>query len=175
MIEGIRNGYAVPIGTLLRNLGRKKKLENQKVILWKHHLFASVRRVKGAKEPMIVVSNRALETPLELYCWRWGIETLFSCLKSRGFRLEETHMVDPIKIEKLLFILAIAVCWAYKIGELKARQIPIPVKKHGRKQKSLFRLGLNLIREVLFKGNECLLRGLSVLRYLGVVIEEVAL
>ena len=40
-------------------------------------------------------------------------------------------MVDHIKIEKLLFILAIAVCWAYKIGELKARQVPIPVKKHG--------------------------------------------
>jgi hypothetical protein len=36
--------------------------------------------------------------------------------------MEETYMTDPKKIEKLLFILAIAVCWAYKIGELKARK-----------------------------------------------------
>ena len=100
MVEGIRNGYAVPIGTLLRNLGRKKKLENQKVILWKHCLFASVRQAKGTKEPMVVVSNQELKAPLELYRWRWSIQTLFSCLKSRGFRLEETHMVDPNKIEK---------------------------------------------------------------------------
>lgn len=175
MVEGIRNGYAIPIGALLRKLGRKKKLENQKVILWKHRLFGSVRRAKGAKEPMIVVSNRELEAPLELYRWRWGIETLFSCLKSRGFRLEETHMVDPMKIEKLLFVLAIAVCWAYKIGELKTRQVPIPTKKHGRKQKSIFRLGLDLIREVLFRGDESPLQGLSIWRYWDVVIEGVAL
>ena len=175
MVNGIRKRYAVPLGTLLRNMGRKKKLENVPVILWKHRLFASLRQAKGAKEPMIVVSNRELEAPLELYRWRWGIETLFSCLKSRGFRLEETHMIDSVKVEKLLFILAIAVCWAYKIGELKARKVPIVIKKHGRKMKSIFRLGLDLIREVLFKGNEAPLEGLSVFPYLGITIEGVVL
>lgn len=175
MVEGIRKGYAVPIGALLRNLGRRKKLENQSIILWKHRLFASVKHAKGAKESMIVVSNRELEAPLELYRWRWGIETLFSCLKSRGFRLEETHMINPTKVEKLLFILAIAVCWAYKIGEVKARKVPIIIKKHGRKMKSIFRLGLDQIREVLFRGNEALLEELSVFPYLGIAIERITL
>lgn len=175
MVEGIRNGYAVPIGTLVRNLGRKRKLNNQKVVLWKHRLFASVEWAKGAKEPIIVVSNQEFEAPVELYRWRWGIETLFCCLKSRGFRLEETHMIDPLKIEKLLFVLAIAVCWAYKIGELKCRRVAIAIKNHGRKEKSIFRVGLDLIREVLFKETEVPLEGLSVFSYLGLVIEEVAL
>jgi hypothetical protein len=57
--------------------------------------------VKGAKEPMIVISNNYFPDALYLYRSRWGIETLFSCLKSRGFCL-----------------LAIGVCWSYKTGEL---------------------------------------------------------
>lgn len=175
LAEGIRNGYAVPISMLLKNLGKKKVIENYSVVLWKHRLFASVEFAKGAKEPMIVVSNRQFSTPLKLYRWRWGIETLFGCLKSRGFRLEETHMMEPEKIEKLLFILAIAVCWAYKIGELKARKVPIPIKKHGRKEKSIFRIGLDLIRQVLFVGHEGPIEGLSVFHYLGIRAEEAAL
>lgn len=76
-------------------------------------------------------------------------------------------MTDPKRIEKLLFILAIAVCWAYKIGELKARKAPIIVKKHGRKLKSIFCLGLDLIRQVLFRESESPLQGLTVFPYLG--------
>jgi hypothetical protein len=68
--------------------------------------------------------------------------------------MEEPHMTDPVKIEKLLFILAIAVCWAYKIGESQARKVAITVKKHGRKLKSIFRLGLDLIRRTLFRQDE---------------------
>ena len=59
---------------------------------------------------MIVVSNKNFPDAIFLYRWRWGIETLFSCLKSRGFCMEDTHMTDPRKIEKLMFVLAIGVC-----------------------------------------------------------------
>lgn len=170
MVEGIRKGYFVPVSTLLLQLGRKKSIVNHIVVLWKHRLFVSVEHPKGAKEPLIVVSNRELPNPVELYRWRWGIETLFECLKSRGFRMEDTHMINPKKIEKLLFILAIAVCWAYKIGELKAREAPIAVKNHRRKRKSLFRLGLDLIRQVLFRKDESSLARLSVFHYFGPVI-----
>lgn len=108
---------------------------------------------------------------------------LFNCqensdekaLSPGGFRIEETHMINPAKIEKLLFILAIAVCWAYKIGELKARKVPIVIKKHGRKMKSIFRIGLDQIREVLFRGNEASLEELSVFPYLGITIDRITL
>lgn len=175
MAEGIRQGYSVPVSTLLKKLGRRKAIENYPIVLWKHRLFASVEHRKGAKEPMIIVANQEFSSPLKLYRWRWAIESLFECLKTRGFRMEETHMVDPIKIEKLLFILAIAVCWAYKIGELQARKVPITVKKHGRKLKSIFRLGLDLIRRALFREDESFLQELTVFPYLGLTAEGGAL
>ena len=89
--------------------------------------------------------------------------------------MEETHRVDPRKIEKLLFILAIAVCWAYKLGELQARRVPIVIKKHGRKIKSIFRTGLDLIRQVLFRGDESPIEGLSVFHYLGITTLEASM
>ncbi len=175
MVEGIRNGYAVPLKELLKKLGRKKALVNCAIILWKHSLFVSVEYAKGAKEPMIVVSNRAFPNPLGLYHWRWGIETLFECLKSRGFRMEDTHMTHPDKIEKLLFVLAVALCWAYKTGELQVRKVAIVIKKHGRKAKSVFRVGLDLIRRLLFKPKIPFPEWLSLLPYLAPSAEEIPL
>ena len=152
MAAGIRVGYEVPVKTLLKKLnGTRKKLLNYPIILWGHSLFVSICHAKGAKESMIVVSNRFFSNPLKIYRKRWGIETLFGCLKTRGFRIEDTHMTDVDKIEKLVFILALAFCWAYKTGEIEACQFAIVVKKHGRKAKSIFRLGLSLIRSILFK------------------------
>lgn len=165
MVEGIRNGYEVPIKELLKELGRKKKHLNHPIVLWGHNLMASIEYAKGAKEPMIVVSNELFPNALDLYHWRWGIETLFGCLKSRGFRMEDTHMVEPIKIEKLIFVLAIAFCWAHKTGELMARQKPIVIKKHKRKAKSVFRLGLNFIRSTLIRVDKQIDPYLSLLRY----------
>lgn len=173
LAEGIRQDYAIRMRELLKLRGHKRALINHSIILWKHPLLASVDHIRGAKESMIVVSNKIFEDPLSLYRWRWGIETLFESLKSRGFRLEETHMTQPDKIEKLLFILAIAVCWAYKTGELQVRKIAIVLKKHGRKAKSIFRVGLDLIRSLLFKPNMQISEGLSLLSYLTPLNQEV--
>jgi hypothetical protein len=152
MAGGVRVGYEVPVKTLLKKLnGTRKKILNYPITLWGHALFVSICHAKGAKEPMIVVSNRLFPNPLKIYRKRWGIETLFGCLKTRGFRMEDTHMTDGDKIEKLVFILALAFCWAYQTGEVQTRQVAIAVKKHGRKAKSVFRLGLSLIRSILFK------------------------
>ena len=145
---------------------RKQAEKNYRITLWGHQLLASIEHAKGSKEPLIVISNKIFDNPLKLYRRRWGIETLFSCLKSRGFRMEETHMTDPYKIEKLLFILTIAMGWAYKTGELRIRKVPIAIKKHGRRAKSIFRVGLDLLRNALFRGDETILEGLSLTPYL---------
>jgi len=100
---------------------------------------------------MIIVSKVEFENPLALYRRRWEIETLFGCLKGRGFRMEDTHMVDADKIEKLLFVLVIGFCWAYRTGDIKAQEAPIEVKAHGRKARILFREGLNWIRRAIFR------------------------
>ena len=144
-----KDGGTIPAGMLRKYLGRKKVV-NYSITLWGHSLYVSVERRRGAKEQMIVVSNVELENPLALYRRRWEIETLFGCLKGRGFRMEDTHMVDADKIEKLLFVLVIGFCWAYRTGDIKAREAPIEIKAHGRKARSLFREGLNWIRRAIF-------------------------
>lgn len=84
------------------------------------------------------------------YTKRWEIETLFSCLKSRGFNLEDSHLTDMKKIKKLLVVYAIAFCWCYSIGEWQHEKVnQIKIKKHGRPMKSVFRLGLDIIPDIL--------------------------
>jgi transposase len=146
MAGGIRNYYQVPILELWKNRGRSKSIINHPVLIWGHLLYVSISQSKGAKEPMIVVANIEFADAINLYRRRWEIETLFSCLKTRGFRIEDTHMTAPEKIEKLLFVLAIAFCWSYKLGIIKDTEKAVPKKAHGRLSKSLFRLGLDWLR-----------------------------
>ena len=144
MVEIGENGK-LPIGRLRKWLSRKKVV-NHPINLWGLSLYVSIEKRKGAKEQMIVVSNFKFENPLGMYRRRWEIETMFGCLKTRGFRMEDTHITDSDKIEKVVFVLAIAFCWAYRIGDIQDRIQAIEVKTHGRKARSIFREGLNLIR-----------------------------
>ena len=105
--------------------------------------YLTALRMEG-QELLILASNERSEV-LERYKKRWEIETLFSCLKGRGFNLEETHLTEMRKIKKLLVIHAIAFCWAHYIGEWQQETKPIKNKIHGRKEKSIFRVGLDYL------------------------------
>ncbi|MFI0348673.1 MAG: transposase, partial [Chthoniobacterales bacterium] len=83
------------------------------------------------------------------YASRWEIETLFSCLKGRGFHFEETHLIHSERIKKLMALLAIGFCWVHKIGEWQHEIRPIKIKKHGRPEVSIFRYGLDYIVDLL--------------------------
>ncbi|OTG62947.1 hypothetical protein B9T25_14165 [Acinetobacter sp. ANC 4470] len=110
------------------------------------HVWAS----KLKDELMLVASNTQAIDAIASYKKRWEIETLFGCLKSRGFNLEDTHLTDQDKFSKLLAVYSIAFCWAYRMGIWHHDEIkPIKVKKHGRFENSLFRLGFDLIVEGL--------------------------
>lgn len=148
-IVEIGESSKLPIGRL-RNWVSRKKVENYSVNLWGLSLYVSIGKRKGAKEQMIIASNLKFKDPLSMYRRRWEIETMFGCLKTRGFRMEDTHITDPDKIEKVLFVLAIAFCWAYRMGDIQDQIQAIEVKTHGRKARSLFRAGLNLIRRAIF-------------------------
>jgi transposase len=139
-----------PIGRLRKQLAQKKVV-NHSIDLWGLSLYVSIEKRKAAKEQMIVVSNFKFENPLGMYRRRWEIETMFGCLKTRGFRMEDTHITDPDKIEKVVFVLAIAFCWAYRTGDIQDQIQAIEVKTHGRKARSLFREGLNLIRRAILR------------------------
>jgi IS4 transposase len=53
----------------------------------------------------------------EAYRQRWEIETLFGCLKTRGFCLEATRVSEPERLKKMMALLALSFCWAIKVGE----------------------------------------------------------
>lgn len=92
---------------------------------------------------LIVLTPHHTRTALQDYAQRWTIEVLFGCLKSRGFNCEDTHLTKPERIQTLLAVLALTFLWAYRIGQWKHAKRPIPIKKHGRKAKSIFRYGLD--------------------------------
>lgn len=98
-------------------------------------------------ELLIVAGDRFEPEAIRIYGLRWEIETLFGCLKGRGFKLEETRVVGYLRIKKLLVLPVIAFCWTPKIGEWKHDcVVPIKLKSHQRRAQSLLRYGLDAIR-----------------------------
>jgi len=70
-------------------------------------------------------------------------------MKTRGFNLEDTHMTNHERVSKLVAVLAIAFCWAHKVGDWLHEAKPIRLKSHERPAKSIFRYGFDQIRRYL--------------------------
>jgi hypothetical protein len=117
--------------------------------VWGHWVYVSALRLEDGKL-LIVITNHRPQQAIADYGKRWGIETLFGCLKTRGFCLESTHLQDPERLSRMIALLTIALCWAFLTGEWWASQQAIVIKKHGRKAKSIFRHGFDHLREILF-------------------------
>lgn len=120
--------------------------------LWEQTVYLSALRLTDG-ELLIVATDTLMTDPVAHYGKRWEIETLFGCLKSKGFHFEDTHIVNPARINKLLVLLSVAFCWAHKVGEWRHDEKPIKFKKHGRKSQSLFRYGLDYLSDVFMNKN----------------------
>ncbi len=70
-------------------------------------------------------------------------------LETARLLLESTHFIDAERLSKLLAVLTLALCWAYRTGEWLAQLKPLKVKKHGRKAKSVFRYGFDHLRQIV--------------------------
>jgi hypothetical protein len=72
---------------------------------------------KGHKEPWIVAMDAkpSAYTVLD-YGLRWGIESMFSDFKSRGFGIMQSQIQKPERLERLILIMAIALYWATSCG-----------------------------------------------------------
>jgi hypothetical protein len=140
------------VGVLLR--GQRKVLREEVALM-------GMRTPEG--EYVIVASSTHSDEILQDYAQRWKIESLFGCLKSRGFCLEATHVTERQRLERLLALLTVAFCWAYIVGEWLARSNPIKIKKHGRLAKSLFRHGFDHLRRILCN-QDCLTKRIDFIR-----------
>ena len=123
------------------------------VIIYGVEVYISASRSEKG-ELMAIVHDAPCNNAIAVYLRRWEIETLFSCLKGRGFNFEETHLTKKDRVDKLMAILAMAVAWVHKIGEWRDDLRPIKLKKFRcgqvRPQYSYFRYGLDYIREIIF-------------------------
>lgn len=110
-------------------------------------------RKEANEELLIVVTNETVSDPyevLKIYKQRWEIETLFRAYKKKTFNMEDTHMSEPERIRKLVALISIALIWSYKVGiKYDKCYEPIEIKKHGHKQYSYVKYGLDILREIV--------------------------
>ena len=123
--------------------------------------------VRTEEEHAIIITEAYTTNVVADYARRWEIETLFGCLKSRGFDLEQTRLRDPQRLSKLLALLAIAFGWCYRVGEWQAVHKPIRRLKHGRPIYCLFRYGLDHLSRILFNANSMFHQFNEILKLLG--------
>ncbi len=125
-------------------IGERREFRGKRK-LWTQSVYVGACRKEDSDNVIVISSEKSGKILLE-YGERWKIETLFGCLKTRGFRLEDTHLTHIERVSKLLSLLTIGVCWAMLAGELESQAKPLKMKKHGNLEKSVFRLGFDILR-----------------------------
>lgn len=140
------------------------KLGEEKVL---HKLFlhkeeyvylagSKLKNSDGEVELQILICFNRPECALASYRRRWEIETAFRAMKSSGFNMEDTHLRNIDRIERLVAMVCVALVWAYLVGDHKDLNIkPIKILKHGRRAKSLVKYGLEEISNTLLRTEYC--------------------
>lgn len=103
-----------------------------------------------AEAVYLVTSLELAEEALHWYRHRFGIETLFSDKKSRGFHLHKSHLSDPERLSRLLLAASLAYLWMVYLGVTALRQGWYKqFHRSDRVDLSLFQLGLRLLEHML--------------------------
>lgn len=147
-----KNGSICSAKELFSKLNLKEQMTSGALVrVYNCDIYLAASRSERG-ELMVVATNQPPKSAIAIYLRRWEIECLFSCLKGRGFRFESTHITKLDRIKKLVGVLAIAFCWAHKVGEWRNSSVPIKFNKYKdakRPQYSYFRYGLNLLRDTI--------------------------
>jgi hypothetical protein len=106
------------------------------------------------KEPIFLVTNLELvDEACFLYQRRMRIETFFSDQKSRGFRLDKSHISDPQRIARVLIAACLAYVWIIYLGvQAHLQGWRTVIHRADRCDLSLFQLGLDLLDHFLNEG-----------------------
>lgn len=145
-----RNGANLASKVVFAHLqvGQSQKLSGRCQV-WGYPVAVEALRLEDGSLLVVIGSPHQAKGLVSDYALRWGIETLFGIFKTRGFCLESTHFTDPKRLRKLFALLTLALCWSMHTGILLNQFQPIVLKKHGRRAKSLFRLGFDHIRHLV--------------------------
>lgn len=144
----------------IKGLFNKLKMGQQRFIPKPYWVYGNiaylsavrVRNKQGKPELLVILSFKQDGKAMEEYRKRWQIESMFKALKTSGFNLEDTHLTDIERIERLLGVVMIAFTWAFLTGIFRHQhRKKIKILEHGRKAKSFFKYGLEYIAEILLK------------------------
>lgn len=85
---------------------------------------------EGHPEPWIIAMDcHPTRAAVLDYGARWAIEPMFSDFKTRGFRLEDSQLKAPDRLDRLILIMALAMYWCVTTGREDARNNPTPTEK----------------------------------------------
>ena len=91
----------------------------------------------GHKEAWYIAMDCAPnEYKVRDYGMRWGIESMFSDFKSRGFSLKQTRIRFAERLDRLILVLSIALHWAVSVGLSHEKQHPDHGEKRGAKNRT---------------------------------------
>ncbi len=122
------------------------------VIIKEEYCYLSASKVKdktGKPELMIIASFSQSDQAIAFYKERWAIESAFRALKKTGYNLEDTHLKDRERIQKLFALVILSYAWCYKLGLYLNELKPIKIKNHGYKSVSFFRYGMDYLAKAL--------------------------
>ena len=144
-----RLGQSLAARVVFAHLRKGERQQLQGVCrVWGYPVAVEALRLENGKL-LVVIAPNASQDIIPDYAQRWGIETLFGIFKTRGFCLESTHLTDPERLRKLFALLTLALCWSMRMGLFLHQLRPLSIKKHGRRAKSLFRLGFDHLRHLV--------------------------
>jgi hypothetical protein len=103
------------------------------------------------EEPHYLVTNFELaEEAIWYYKKRFRIETFFSDSKSRGFRIERSHLSDPTRLARLLLVTCLGYLWLVYLGTVAVVEgWDSIIHRTDRCDLSLFSLGFALLEHFL--------------------------
>lgn len=98
--------------------------------IWGCFVHLSALRLDDGALLILATFGAPQDQAIDAYADRWQVETLFGCLKTRGFNFEDTHLKDAARLSKMMGLLALAFAWSHRTGEqLHDQDRPIPLKK----------------------------------------------
>ena len=115
----------------------------------KYPLRYAAKQLADHEWLIIVTNQKDAGQALNDYRKRWSIECLFGDAKTRGLNLEDTHLRAPEKLSCLLGVVTLAIAWSYRCATKTMGLKAIKRKRHGRREKSWFRTGLDALRNWL--------------------------
>lgn len=149
----VKKGQELKVFWFFNNLALNTTRQLDKPILigeqWVYLTGMKIINRKKQIEFVIVATYQADIKTMQVYAKRWSIECFFKAIKTAGFNIEDTHLTDQKRLEKLFAVVAIAFVWVYLIGEYRNQRKIIPILIHQRRAFSVFRYGLDEINKAL--------------------------